>query len=173
MREVEMKEIRLNEINTNIHTDTRQQTLGGIKCPMTADASRAIEDLRRGAYNYLQFKIELQEEQIHLVKAGIIELSKLPSEVPDDHARYTETNPDHVTYYKYLFFLLSPPSSIRYHIYLFKHTHEGDYLENCIFIYSMPGYNCSVKERMMYSSCKAPFLESINALGLEIVKKVF
>lgn len=87
MREEEMKEIRLNEINTSIHTDTRQQTLGGIKCPMTVSTAQAIVDMSRGAYNYLQFKIELQEEQIHLVKAANIELHKLPAEIPDDHAR--------------------------------------------------------------------------------------
>lgn len=57
-------------------------------------------------------------------------------------------------------------------MYVFKHTHEGDYLESCVFVYSMPGYTCSVKERMMYSSCKAPFVEAIESLGIEIAKKV-
>lgn len=87
MREEEMKEIRLNEINTSIHTDTRQQTLGGIKCPMTTSAEQSIEHMRKGSYNYLQFKIELQEEQIHLVKAANVELMNLPKEIPEDHAR--------------------------------------------------------------------------------------
>lgn len=36
----------------------------------------------------------------------------------------------------------------------------------------MPGYNCSIKERMLYSSCKNPFTDSITGLGLEITKKV-
>ena len=36
----------------------------------------------------------------------------------------------------------------------------------------MPGYKCSVKERMLYSSCKAPFLESVQQLNLEVVKNV-
>lgn len=59
-----------------------------------------------------------------------------------------------------------------YHLYLFKHTHEGDYLESIVFIYSMPGYSCPVKERMMYSSVKATFCETIQKLGLDIVKRV-
>lgn len=88
MREEEIQELRRTEVNTSISTDTRQQTLGGINCPMTESAARAIQDMIRGSYNYLQFKIELQEEQIHLVKASNVELSKLPSEVPSDHARY-------------------------------------------------------------------------------------
>lgn len=41
-----------------------------------------------------------------------------------------------------------------------------------VFIYSMPGYNCSIKERMLYSSCKNPLTEIIAGLGLEIAKKV-
>lgn len=41
-----------------------------------------------------------------------------------------------------------------------------------VFVYSMPGYNCSIKERMLYSSCKAPFLEIIEKIGVEVGKKV-
>ena len=37
----------------------------------------------------------------------------------------------------------------------------------------MPGYSCSVKERMLYSSCKAPLLDACESvLKMEIVKKV-
>lgn len=37
----------------------------------------------------------------------------------------------------------------------------------------MPGYSCSIKERMLYSSCKAPLLEYIeNSVGIKIEKKV-
>ena len=36
----------------------------------------------------------------------------------------------------------------------------------------MPGYSCSIKERMLYSSCKAPLLELIQSLGVTITKKV-
>lgn len=147
MREEEMREMRRHEINTDISTETRQKTLGGISCALSESAASAIRDAARGACNYLQFKIELKEEKIHLVKATNIELLKLPKEIPDNEARY--------------------------HIYLFKHTHEGDYLESFVFIYSMPGYSCSVKERMMYSSCKAPFIEKIRSLGVEIEKKVW
>jgi twinfilin-like protein len=36
----------------------------------------------------------------------------------------------------------------------------------------MPGYSCSIKERMLYSSCKAPLLDLIQSLGVVIIKKV-
>lgn len=145
-REEELLELKKSEVKTDISTETRHRTLGGIACGLTEAATTAIKDTARGSYNYLQFKIDLKEEKIHLVKASNLEIEKLPKEIPDNEARY--------------------------HIYLFKHTHEGDYLESFVFIYSMPGYSCPVKERMMYSSCKGPFLEKIAELGLQIEKKV-
>ena len=36
----------------------------------------------------------------------------------------------------------------------------------------MPGYNCSIKERMLYSSCKNAVVEVIESEGIEIVKKI-
>lgn len=42
-----------------------------------------------------------------------------------------------------------------------------------VFIYSMPGYRCSVKERMLYSSCKSRLLEGVERdYHIEVVKKV-
>jgi len=42
-----------------------------------------------------------------------------------------------------------------------------------VFIYSMPGYNCTIRERMLYSTCKAPLLEvAEQQIGLEIGRKV-
>lgn len=146
MREEEMLEIRRNEVQTDVSTETRQKTLGGIAIALSESAAQAIKDCARGSYNYLQFKIDLKEEKIHLVKAVNVDITKLPKEIPEDEGRY--------------------------HIYQFKHTHEGDYLESFIFIYSMPGYKCPVKERMMYSSCKSTFLEKIKDFGLHIEKKV-
>lgn len=47
---------------------------------------------------------DLDEERIHLVSCGEVSLDKLPSKVPTDSARY--------------------------HLFNFKHTHEGDYMES-------------------------------------------
>uniref|UniRef100_A0A1A9W7D2 Twinfilin n=1 Tax=Glossina brevipalpis TaxID=37001 RepID=A0A1A9W7D2_9MUSC len=145
-REEELVELRKTELNTDINTDTKHQTLGGIVCPITEAAEKAIRDLLNGTYDYLQFFIDLEAEEIQVSQTGIISITDLPKQIPEEHARY--------------------------HLYLFKHTYEGDYLESFVFIYSMPGYTCSVRERMMYSSCKAPFLEKLRALGVEIVKKL-
>lgn len=146
MREEELAELRKTEVNTEINTDTRHQTLGGISCPLSAASKKAVLDLLQGSYDYLQFRIDLEAEQIHVSNASVVPLIELPKQIPDDHARY--------------------------HLYLFKHTHEGDYLESFVFVYSMPGYTCSVRERMMYSSCKLPFLDTLSALGVEVAKKL-
>lgn len=54
--------------------------------------------------DYKLFVLDIEEEKIHLVSAENISLDKLPSKVPTDSGRY--------------------------HLYKFKHTHEGDYMEN-------------------------------------------
>lgn len=145
-REEELAEIRKSEVKTDFGIDTKQQTLGGINCPISDPTSQALIDMRRGAYNYLQFRIDLEEEKIHVVNAANIDILKLPSQIPKDHARY--------------------------HLYLFKHQHEGNHLDSVVFVYSMPGYTCSIRERMMYSSCKGPFSATIEKHGIEITKKI-
>jgi twinfilin-like protein len=144
--EEEMRELKRSENKAEIGIDARHQTMSGLSCPITEAAVQAIRDMQKGAYNYLQFQIDLEKEEITISKADNIEVAKLSSQLPNDHARF--------------------------HIYLFKHSYEGDFLESYVFIYSMPGYSCSVKERMMYSSCKAPFLDSIHLMGLDFAKKL-
>jgi twinfilin-like protein len=65
-----------------------------------------------------------------------------------------------------------PNEEARYHLFRFKHSHEGDYLESVVFIYSMPGYTVSIKERMMYSSCKNAVVEAVTGLGIQIEKSL-
>lgn len=123
-REEELQEIKRNEVNTEVSIDSRHQTLSGVAFPITEASKKAICDMASGSYDYLQFRIgtiryvnyssqinlyiffnlDLDEELIHLVTAGNVSLDKLPSKVPTDSARY--------------------------HVFNFKHTHEGDYMEN-------------------------------------------
>lgn len=145
-REEALKELQESEHNTNYGTDSRQSTMGGVSFPITDSAKQGILDLQRGSYNYLQFQIDIEQEEINLSKAATISLVELPQQVPTDQARY--------------------------HLFIFTHTHEGDHMDSIVFIYSMPGYSCSIKERMMYSSCKGQFLEIIEKMGVEIVKRL-
>lgn len=103
--EEELAELKKSTVHTDYSVETRQQTLSGVAFPVTDEAKQAITSLGKGLHEYVQLKIDMEEEKIHLVMAGEVSLDKLPTKVPADSARY--------------------------HLYNFKHTHEGDYME-CI-----------------------------------------
>ncbi|XP_070594776.1 twinfilin-2 [Erythrolamprus reginae] len=145
--EQELQQIRINEVKTEISVESKHQTLQGLAFPLQPDAQQAIQQLKQNKINYIQLKLNLEEETIELVHTKATEIADLPRRIPQDSARY--------------------------HFFLYKHSHEGDYLESVVFIYSMPGYKCSIKERMLYSSCKSRLLDSIEQdFCLEIAKKI-
>ncbi|KAJ0069768.1 hypothetical protein NL108_014143, partial [Boleophthalmus pectinirostris] len=144
--EQELRQIKLNEVQTDVSVDTKQQTLQGVAFPIHQDGVAALEKFRDKKINYLQLKIDFEQELIKLCSTEPTELKDLPSRIPKDAARY--------------------------HFFNYKHSHEGDYLESTVFIYSMPGYKCSIRERMLYSSCKNPLVDMVeNSLKIEIEKK--
>ncbi|KAL7891500.1 hypothetical protein AOLI_G00009760 [Acnodon oligacanthus] len=111
------------------------------------EAKRALQQLTERRINYIQLRLDTEKETIELVHTRPTETRDLPCRIPKDTPRY--------------------------HFFLYKHTHEGDYLESVVFIYSMPGYLCSVKERMLYSSCKSRLLEEVERdYHIEVVKKL-
>ncbi|KAK3576655.1 hypothetical protein CHS0354_004940 [Potamilus streckersoni] len=144
--EEELDLIKKTEVNTSVHVDSKHQTMKGLQFPISDEALQKLQDLREGHITYVQLSINLSEETVELEEASDIGVNVLASRVPTDHARY--------------------------HIFTYKHTHEGDYTESIIFIYSMPGYKCPIKERMLYSSCSGPLVESIKEMGLEIARKL-
>uniref|UniRef100_A0A3P8X2K4 Twinfilin n=1 Tax=Cynoglossus semilaevis TaxID=244447 RepID=A0A3P8X2K4_CYNSE len=110
-------------------------------------AKRALQQLAQRHVNYVQLRLDVEKEIIELVHSNPTEIVDLPRRVPKDTPRY--------------------------HFFLYKHSHEGDCLESVVFIYSMPGYSCSIKERMLYSSCKSRLLEEVERdYGLEVAKKL-
>uniref|UniRef100_A0A7N8XTZ0 Twinfilin-1 n=1 Tax=Mastacembelus armatus TaxID=205130 RepID=A0A7N8XTZ0_9TELE len=145
--EEELRQIKLNEVQTDISVDTKQQTLQGVAFPIHKDAVAALERFRDKKINYVQLQVDAEQELIRLCNTEPTEVKDLPKRVPKDSARY--------------------------HFFLYKHSHEGDYLESTVFIYSMPGYKCSIRERMLYSSCKNPLVDMVeNNLKIEIEKKL-
>ncbi|XP_010775174.1 twinfilin-1-like [Notothenia coriiceps] len=145
--EEELRKIKLNEVQTDISVDTKQQTLQGVAFPIHQDAIAALERFRDKRVNYVQLEVDAEKELIRLSNTEPTELKDLPLRIPKESARY--------------------------HLFLYKHSHEGDYLESTVFIYSMPGYNCSIRERMLYSSCKNPLVDMVeHNLQIEIEKKV-
>ena len=84
--------------------DTKHQTMGGIAFPMTDDASAAVADLAGRRVDYVQLSVDTKKEIIALEEKGACDVKGLPKKVPEN--------------------------SPRYHLFVFKHTHEGDYLQS-------------------------------------------
>ncbi|KAA8593339.1 hypothetical protein FQN60_009455 [Etheostoma spectabile] len=152
LAEQELQRIKITEgwvkqVKTEISVESKQQTLQGLAFPLQETAKRALKQLAQKRINYIQLRLDVEKETIELVHSNPTETRELPRRVPKDTPRY--------------------------HFFLYKHSHEGDYLESVVFIYSMPGYSCSIKERMLYSSCKSRLLEGVEKdYYLEIAKKL-
>ncbi|XP_048358255.1 twinfilin-1 isoform X2 [Sphaerodactylus townsendi] len=145
--EEELRQIKINEVQTEVSVDTKHQTLQGVAFPIAKEALQALEELKNKQLNYVQLQIDMKNEMIVLASTLSTELKDLPKRIPKDSARY--------------------------HFFLYKHSHEGDYLESIVFIYSMPGYMCSIRERMLYSSCKSPLLDIAEGqLWMQIIRKI-
>ncbi|KAL4825170.1 hypothetical protein H8958_016257 [Nasalis larvatus] len=144
--EEELRQIKISEVQTDVGVDTKHQTLQGVAFPISREAFQALEKLNNRQLNYVQLEIDIKNEIITLANTTNTELKDLPKRIPKDSARY--------------------------HFFLYKHSHEGDYLESLVFIYSMPGYTRSIRERMLYSSCKSPLLEIVERqLQMDVIRK--
>lgn len=145
--EEELAEIKRKEVGADIGVDTKHQTVQGVAFPLTKPAREELLRLNAGKINYVQLSLDTDKELINLEMSDTLDVKQLPSKCPPDHPRY--------------------------HFFTFRHTHEGDQMSTIVFVYSMPGYNCSIKERMLYSTCKAPLLDvAEQELGLEIPRKI-
>ncbi|KAI9565363.1 hypothetical protein GHT06_009155 [Daphnia sinensis] len=147
MAEEELALVKKTETNAHIGYDSKHQTLSGVAFPISEAGLKAMIDFKHKTHSYVQLSIDMAKEIVNLESAEEINVHALGSLVPDDHGRY--------------------------HLFRFAHTHEGDFLESIVFIYSMPGYACSIRERMLYSSCKGPITDLIeNKLLIQIDKKI-
>jgi len=147
LAEEELQQIKESEVHADISIDSKHQTMTGVAFPVSQEALDKLRELNEGALTYVQLSLDIKAEIINLETFEDIDAATLASRLPADHARY--------------------------HFFRYKHSHEGDYMESIVFIYSIPGYKCSVKERMLYSSCKNPFLDEIEQkLGMEIARKL-
>ncbi|XP_041458085.1 twinfilin-1-like [Lytechinus variegatus] len=145
-REEEILLVQKNETRSDIGVHTKNQTLPGLAFPVEEAALERIKEVLDSRNTYVQLLIDVDAEMIRLASCEHTDVNTLPSRVPDD--------------------------SPRYHLFVFPHVYEGDKLNSIVFIYTMPGYKCSVKERMLYSSCKAPLLFSLEQMGFEIAAKI-
>lgn len=145
-REEELEILKLSENLTRINVDTKHKTLQGVLFPLDAKAIESLELFKKSSVNYVKLEIDLKNERILLdKKEKELKIDELVDEIPADKGRF--------------------------HLYRYKHTHGGEKFQSVLFIYSMPGFACSVKERMVYSSTKSEILQYLKVqIGLEIAK---
>jgi len=145
--EEELAEIKKTEVNSDIGVDTRHQTLQGVLFPLANSALDALENFRDKNMSYVQLKIDIENELIELASTSDTDIHTLQKRVPENTARY--------------------------HLFVYPHNHEGDFLESFVFIYSIPGNTSSIKEKMLYASCKQPLLAAMERdLGLIMDKRI-
>jgi len=145
--EEEMKEIKQSETRVDIGVDTKQQTMTSLSFPLEQSALAALEEFKNHGSDYVQLSIDISNESIKLKDKGLYSVEELAGLIPDDCARY--------------------------HLFRFKHIYENEPIESLVFIYSMPGYSVSIKERMLYSSCKNAVVNLIeNQYQINITKKI-
>ncbi|KAJ7382195.1 Twinfilin-1 [Desmophyllum pertusum] len=133
-QELELEMVKQQEMRADISVDSKQSHMTGVQFPVTDDALAKLAELKEKKLSLVQLELDIPNETIVLVDTKEdVAPNDLCKNVPEDKGRYV--------------------------FYLFKHTYEGDYLESIVFVYSMPGYKCSIKERMLYSTCKGPLLD--------------
>lgn len=145
--EEEMQGIKQSETRVEVSVDTKHNTLSALAFPFQQSALDALGSYQNKAVDYVQLAIDIAGETVTVKESGPCTVAQLPDKIPTDCARY--------------------------HIFRFKHSHEGDYMESDVFIYSMPGYSVSIKERMMYSSCKNAVVDVLEkTYKIQLEKKI-
>lgn len=130
------------------HQVLASQAMRGISFPVDQDALAALQDLVSGHVNYVQLAVDTLNEAIKLEdRAEHLSIDEIASRVPRDKPRY--------------------------HFFRYKHSFNGRVFDSIVFVYSLPSSGCTIKERMLFSSCKGPFLETVaNSINLRPDKKL-
>jgi len=149
-QEHDLRIIRREEAELSTQSSKPTRTLPGVEFPLTEDALNALSDLKEGVISYLQLLIDAKDEVIGLARREShkeFDIKDLPSKIPADAPRY--------------------------HLFLFPHNHAGLYHKSTVFIYSVVGSTCSVKQRMLYSSCKNALMSVLlDKIGITVDKKI-
>lgn len=143
--EKELAQVKKDEAAMRSQMSSNSATLPGLNLPATQDLINNLEKFKKGFINYLQIKLDTETEELKLWDCANIAASEFPDKIPNDEPRY--------------------------HLFNFNHQFEGESIWKVVFVYSCPGYSVPVKQRMMYSSTKACFLDSLAKMDIEIAAK--
>ena len=147
--EQELKTVRRDEALSSCISKTTK-TLPGVEFPIDSEAINALFDLKDDNLSYVQLSIDVTKEEIKL----------------DDKKTSHEFDVRNIQ-------ALIPENSARYHLIVFPHTFDGQFTKSIVFVYSLPSSYISVKQRMVYSSCKNALLNAItDRIGIHIDKRL-
>uniref|UniRef100_A0A915EEI3 ADF-H domain-containing protein n=1 Tax=Ditylenchus dipsaci TaxID=166011 RepID=A0A915EEI3_9BILA len=146
-------ESRYLNANTTSNTTTTtfsfamqsSQTMRGIQFPIDQDACQLLKSFAKGEIDFVQMSVDTLNEAIKLDSSKTkLSVEGLSAEISKQKPRYS----------------------------LFRFAEAED--KPVFFIYSVPpSQSCTIKELMLFSSCKAPFLSEIqNECGVKITKKI-
>ena len=148
-QEQDLRIVKKEEAELSTQSAKPTKTMPGVEFPLSEDALAALADLKEGVISYLQLRIDVKGETIELDRKEShkeFDVKDLPNKVPVD--------------------------SPRYHLFLFPHNHNGLYHKSTVFVYSVVGSRCSVKEKMLYSSCKNALMAAVARLGVSVDKRI-
>lgn len=127
------------------------QTLRGVQFPIDQDAQERLRAFGQGTTNFVQLSVDCLNEAIKL---------ETHKELLDNIGELVQ---------------LIPKNKPRYSLYRFHNEKlQQNGQQAVFFIYSVPpSQSCTIKELMLYSSCKAPLLSELQGpLDVKIDKKI-
>jgi twinfilin-like protein len=145
-REEEMEFLKQTETKSNINVDTKHKTMQGVMFPIDESALSVLQKFQKQAVDYVQLFIDIVGEKILMDHSrDKLSVQEMCREIPSDKGRF--------------------------HLYRYAHDFDGEQFNSVIFIYSMPGFALSIKERMLYSCCRNELISYLKAqMAIEICK---
>lgn len=147
--EIEVAEIKSQEVGASIGASTKHSLVGGgsIAFPISLEAMEALNKLKDGEWSFVSLSIDVYKETINLDTADNTVTENIASKLPENSPRYVFT--------------------------AFTHDKEGESRRPIFFVYCCPGYKVTVKERMLYSSCRNYVIgKTTSEVGLQLSKKL-
>jgi len=123
----------------------KAQPMRGIQFPIDQDAVHLLKAFATGDIDFIQLSVDTLNEAIKLESShGRLEVEQLSAEISKQKPRYS--------------------------LFRFREADGAP----IFFIYSIPpSASCTIKELMLFSSCKQPFLAEIEGdCGVKVTKKI-
>lgn len=148
--EYDLMQAKLEESNPTSHGTllANQAALKGVSFPIDQEALEKLCLLAGGKINYVQMSVDTLNEAIKLEAAAQVSIQEVQKHVPRGKPRY--------------------------HFFAFDHEHDAKKCRPIFFVYTIPpSASCSIKDRMLYSSCKAAFLHTVETKAqLKVDRKI-